>query len=114
MRSSCARTSAPILQFRRKIVHFYPVLLRFSSQKAHTSAMRKLPLFLFAAGMALAGPPLICHPFSIGNDPSLPFGKNWNSPDPKYDTRNLAADTLKLLDSGQSVLTRMETMRRAA
>ncbi len=69
------------------------------------------------AGTALAGPPLICHPYSIGNDTSLPWGTDkdsWNSPDPKYDARNLANDTLKLLDSGKPLLTRMETMRRAA
>jgi len=66
---------------------------------------------------AVAGPPLICHTFSIGNDASLPAGSDktsWNNPDPKYDTRTLAGDTLKLLDSGKPLLTRMETMRRAA
>jgi hypothetical protein len=68
-------------------------------------------------GLALAGPPLICHSYSIGNDKSLPWGtdrNSWNHPDPTYDTRNLANDTLKLLDSGKSLLTRMETLRRAA
>lgn len=66
---------------------------------------------------AIAGPPLICHPFSIGNETSLPQGshtKDWNNPDLKYDTRMLTSDTLKLLDSGKPVLTRMETLRRAA
>ena len=69
------------------------------------------------AGAALAGPPMICHNFSIGNDTSLPWGadtNSWNNPDPKYDAENLAADTLKLLDSGKPLLTRMETLRRAA
>src|ERR671912_299870 len=66
---------------------------------------------------ALAGPPLICHTYSIGNDASLPIGADktlWNNPDPKYDTHMLATDTLKLLDSGKPLLTRMETLRRAA
>lgn len=69
------------------------------------------------AGAALAGPPMICHNYSIGNDTSLPWGadkNSWNNPDPKYDAENLAADTLKLLDSGKPLLTRMETLRRAA
>ena len=68
-------------------------------------------------GAALAGPPLICHPFAIGNDQSLPWstdGKSWDSPDPGYDTANLVRDTLRLLDSGKPLLTRMETLRRAA
>ncbi|HYZ85280.1 MAG TPA: hypothetical protein VE621_12795 [Bryobacteraceae bacterium] len=68
-------------------------------------------------GTALAGPPLICSSFSIGNDTSLPWGSDknsWHNPDPKYDTVNLTADTLRLLDSGKPVLTRMETLRRAA
>ena len=69
------------------------------------------------AGAALAGPPMICHNYSIGNDTSLPWGadkNSWNNQDPKYDAENLAADTLKLLDSGKPLLTRMETLRRAA
>src|SRR5688572_27777635 len=69
------------------------------------------------AAPVLAGPPLICHTYSIGNDRSLPVGSNgsaWNNPDPSYDTRNLSADTLKLLSSPSPLLTRMETMRRAA
>jgi hypothetical protein len=69
------------------------------------------------AGSAFAGPPMICHTYSIGNDASLPWGadiNSWSVPDPKYDARNLAADTLKLLDSSPSLLPRMETLRRAA
>jgi hypothetical protein len=68
-------------------------------------------------GTAFAGPPLICHSYSIGNDSSLPWGgdtRNWNNPDSKYDVRRLTTDTLKLLDSGKPLLTRMETLRRAA
>jgi hypothetical protein len=66
---------------------------------------------------ALAGPPMICHTYSIGTDPSLPWGSDrssWNSPDPKYNTAKLADDTLALLDSRTLLLTRMETLRRAA
>ncbi len=69
------------------------------------------------AGSALAGPPMICHTYSIGNDSSLPWGadkNSWNNPEPKYDATHLAIDTLKLLDSGKPLLTRMETLRRAA
>jgi hypothetical protein len=74
-------------------------------------------ILVAAAGAAFAGPPLICHPFSIGNDSSLPWGTDinaWNNPDPKYNTANLTADTLRILDSDAAILTRMETLRRAA
>ncbi|HYP13565.1 MAG TPA: hypothetical protein VEQ63_06555 [Bryobacteraceae bacterium] len=69
------------------------------------------------AGAALAGPPLICQPYSIGSDTSLPWGadKNaWGGLDPKYDSTNLSSDTLRILDAGKPLLTRMETLRRAA
>jgi hypothetical protein len=72
---------------------------------------------LMLAHTALAGPPLICHTYSIGNDTSLPWGadvNSWDNPDPKFNTANLAVETLKLLDSGKPLLTRMETLRRAA
>jgi hypothetical protein len=59
---------------------------------------------------------MICHSYSIGTDTSLPWGDatSWNSPDPKYDAANLTNDTLAVLDSGKPLLTRMETLRRAA
>jgi hypothetical protein len=65
--------------------------------------------------LALAGPPLICHPFDIGNAKSLPWtSSTWNlTGNENYDTRNLARDTLAILDSGAPVLVRMETLRRA-
>jgi hypothetical protein len=72
---------------------------------------------MLGATAALAGPPLICHPFPTGNATSLPWGvdtNTWNNPDPKYDTANLTADTLRLLDNDLPLLARMETLRRAA
>jgi hypothetical protein len=71
------------------------------------------------AGMfyTLAGPPLICFPFDIGNAQSLPWKSDvkagWDNADPNYDTSHLAADTLKILNSGAPVIVRMETVRRA-
>lgn len=72
---------------------------------------------LILAGSALAGPPMICHTYSIGDDKSLPWSgdrNSWDGADAKYDTANLTSDTLRLLDSGMPLLTRMETLRRAA
>ena len=69
------------------------------------------------SGSALAGPPLICHPFVTATDakllPWVPTTKNWNSPDRAYRVENLAADTLRLLTPDAPVLSRMENLRRA-
>ncbi|HLK17494.1 MAG TPA: hypothetical protein VKT81_01020 [Bryobacteraceae bacterium] len=66
--------------------------------------------------VAQAGPPLICHPYAIGDAKSLPWSastRDWDATDPAYNTQNLANDTLQLLDQSPSVLVRMETLRRA-
>jgi hypothetical protein len=71
---------------------------------------------ILAAGTAFAGPPMICHSYVTGDEPSLPWGadkNSWNNPDPKYETARLAGDTLRLLDADMPLLTRMETLRRA-
>jgi len=75
------------------------------------------------AGLFLtwAGPPLICRPYEIGNAASLPWihsgeagwKAGWDNADPNYDTRHLASDTVKILDSGAPIVVRMETLRRA-
>ncbi len=64
---------------------------------------------------ALAGPPLICHPFDVGSAPLLPWGQGsgWNSPGRSYDRQRLVADTLRLLAPDAPVLARMENLRRA-
>ena len=67
------------------------------------------------ANSAQAGPPLICHTIEIGQAKSLPWiSHSWNlSGGESYDLKNLAPDTLAILDSGAPVLVRMETLRRA-
>lgn len=64
---------------------------------------------------AVAGPPLICHAFDIGNAKSLPFiSHDWNlSGGENYDTQNLANETLAILQGSQVALVHMETLRRA-
>ena len=69
---------------------------------------------LLCSSAAMAGPPLLCHPFDTGGATSLPWGKGWNAPDRSYDTARLQADTLRLLDARAPVIARMETLRRAA
>lgn len=88
-------------------------------QSFRTSTRSSLRAALLAAALsvspaALAGPPLLCHPFDTGGAASLPWGKGWNAPDRQYDTTRLGADTLRLLDAGTPVIARMETLRRAA
>ena len=78
-------------------------------------ALTSLTIGLFLATAALAGPPLICHSFDIGNAKSLPWiSHNWNlSGGENYDTRNLPGDTLAILNGSQIPLVHMETLRRA-
>jgi hypothetical protein len=70
---------------------------------------------LLIAQAANAGPPLICHPFSTDNAPSLPWTaeRNWRATEARYDVGRLTADTLALLGPNTPVIARMETMRRA-
>jgi hypothetical protein len=68
------------------------------------------------ATSAFAGPPLLCHTFDIGEAQSLPWiDHNWNlTGSETYNTNNLPADTVSLLDGDSTVLVHMETLRRAA
>src|SRR5438128_8750374 len=63
---------------------------------------------------ALAGPPLICHPFEIGDAKSLPWaGSAWRAVKVDYNINRLVDDTLALLSPETAPLVRMETLRRA-
>jgi len=81
---------------------------------ASLSTLFLLALSFFAA-VAFAGPPLICYAFDIGGTKSLPWiSESWNlSGAETYNTRNLASDTIAILDSNSTVLVHMETLRRA-
>jgi len=65
---------------------------------------------------ALAGPPLVCHPFEIGSAQSLLWGRsdNFMGMRDDYDFRHVVADTGKLLTLAMPTLVRMETLRRAS
>jgi hypothetical protein len=78
------------------------------------SAVVLLAVFLFATS-ALAGPPLICHSFDIGNAKSLPWiSHDWRlAGSESYDVNNLVSDTTSILDADPTVLVHMETLRRA-
>ena len=73
-------------------------------------------LALTVAAPALAGPPLLCHPFDIGTARSLPWdGKGgWSQGRSDYPLTQLAADTDAILQPATPVIVRMETLRRAA
>jgi hypothetical protein len=73
------------------------------------------PLCLMLAVAVLAGPPLICHAFDIGDAKSLPWiSHDWNlTGSESYDTSRLASDTIAILAADNSVLVHMETLRRA-
>src|SRR5689334_3304155 len=65
--------------------------------------------------VAVAGPPLICHPFDIGQAKSLPWSNNKLdlSGLETYDISRLLDDTSAILIPATPVLVRMETIRRA-
>jgi len=69
----------------------------------------------FFATTALAGPPLICHSFDIGNAKSLPWiSHDWRlAGSESYDVNHLVSDTIAILDADPTVLVHMETLRRA-
>ena len=64
---------------------------------------------------ALAGPPLICHPFEIGEAKSIAWsGKEWRDIKKDYDLNQLTPDVMAILETDAPILVRMETMRRAS
>jgi hypothetical protein len=88
-----------------------------TSKRRLSSALLGGLATLVLSGSALAGPPLICHPFVTAADAKLlpwaPTAKDWNSPDRGYRVANLTADTLRLLTPDSPMLSRMENLRRA-
>lgn len=71
-------------------------------------------MLFWVANSAWAGPPLLCHPFQVQGQPSLPWGAGWNQPSTSFDLRQLGARTQALLTADTPVIARMETLRRAA
>ena len=80
-----------------------------------TRSLVAIAAVVFFATPALAGPPLICHPFETGGGKLIAWGSGpgWNTPDRSYDIKKLVADTNAILTVEAPVLTRMENMRRA-
>lgn len=81
-----------------------------------TTGILTLVALAATADVAMAGPPLLCHPFDIGTAKSLTWD-NSNSWQGRVDATNmktLAADTEALLTPDTPVIVRMETLRRAA
>jgi hypothetical protein len=68
------------------------------------------------ANVALAGPPLLCHPFDIGTAKSLTWDSSngWQGRVGATNMKSLVADTEALLTPDTPVIVRMETLRRAA
>ena len=84
-----------------------------ANSSKHTLAV--LAAVAFFATPALAGPPLICHPFQTDGGKLIAWGSGpgWNTPDRSYDVKKLVADTNAVLTADAPILTRMENMRRA-
>jgi len=84
------------------------------SRVTKLSATIFFSLFILLS-QALAGPPLICHSFDIGNAKSLPWvSHDWKlTGSESYNVNHLVSDTIAILDSDSTVLVHMETLRRA-
>jgi hypothetical protein len=82
------------------------------------SVIASLTLVALAAtaDVALAGPPLLCHPFDIGTAKSLTWDDShgWQGRVGATSMKTLVADTEALLTPDTPVIVRMETLRRAA
>ncbi len=87
----------------------------FRSSPFAAAALVAVALFiaLLTPTRTLAGQPLICHPYEIGEARSLPVDHRGGIAS-TYDRRQLVDDTLALLTPDTPVLVRMETLRRAA
>jgi hypothetical protein len=85
----------------------------FKSQSQLFGAL--VVMLLAFASPALAGPPLICHPFETSAGALLNWGagSGWNTPAKSYDVKKLPAEVTRLLAADSPVLTRMENLRRA-
>lgn len=84
--------------------------------RPHFRAVLLSAAVLSLATPALAGPPLLCHPYQIGSASSLPWdpSNGWTGWMPEYKIANLVADTEALLTPSTPVIVRMETLRRAS
>ena len=75
-----------------------------------------LATLIATADVAMAGPPLLCHPFDIGTAKSLTWDNShgWQGRVGATNMKTLVADTEALLTPDTPVIVRMETLRRAA
>lgn len=80
------------------------------------STVLSAALVVALAAPALAGPPLLCHPYEIGNARSLPWdgSRGWAGGLRDYALEKLIAETEALLTPSTPVIVRMETLRRAS
>jgi hypothetical protein len=80
-----------------------------------TAAAPLLVSLLLNVVNVVAGPPLLCHPIEIGDATSLPWGDGtWQNEKIELTDADFVAQTLAILSTDAMVLTRMETIRRAA
>lgn len=85
--------------------------------------MRTATVFLslsavaLATSIAVAGPPMICHPVEVGDAGEaecLPWGDKPFKKSRRFRTSELVGRTITALDGSSSALVHLETLRRAA
>jgi hypothetical protein len=84
--------------------------------RALLAALVVLPLALGPLAPVTAarrGPPLLCHPFAIGDAATLPVVDEQGRIVPTDDAGRLVGRAVGLLDEGDHVLAHLETLRRA-
>jgi hypothetical protein len=94
---------------------FEEVMMTRVSMRSVTGVLTLVALAA-TVDVALAGPPLLCHPFDIGTAKSLTWDNShgWQGHVSAANMKTLVADTEALLTPDTPVIVRMETLRRAA
>ena len=79
-----------------------------------THAISLTAAVLLGPTIAVAGPPMICHPVEIGDAQSLPWGSTPFAKSRGYRSDDLVSETIEILDASSSAMVHMETLRRAS
>ena len=72
-----------------------------------THAISLTAAVLLGPTIAVAGPPMICHPLEIGDAQSLPWGSTPFAKSRGYRSDDLVSETIEILDASSSAMVHM-------